>query len=129
MFLVRSVRIRSERSLWARQKPLTLFAESFCTNDTVRQPTSETLRNVQPHGRRYRLVQPKNPLANSPFSTRTHAARCKRIGARMQLLMLPQSCFRQINVPLDVAQDFVVDDAIVAELKNSPAFHPERFLR
>src|SRR5439155_2188887 len=53
----------------------------------------------------------------------------QRIGARMRLLMLPQSCFRQINVPLDVAQDFVVDDAIVAELKNSPTFHPERFVR
>src|SRR5438477_13156932 len=53
----------------------------------------------------------------------------QRTGARMRLLMLPQSCFRQINVPLDAAQDFVVDDALVAELKNSPTFHPERFVR
>ena len=65
---------------------------------------------------------------DSPFRERIFSCRCRR-KARQSLLMLPQPGFRQINVPLDAAQDFVADDALVAELKNRPAFHAERFVR
>ena len=43
--------------------------------------------------------------------------------------MLPQSGFRQIDIPLDAAQDFIADYALIAKLENRPAFLQESFVR
>lgn len=44
-------------------------------------------------------------------------------------LMMLQPGLCQINVPLDAAQDFIVDHVLVAQFKNRPAFLQERFVR
>ena len=41
-----------------------------------------------------------------------------RVGIRRDtrsLLLMPQSRFRQINVPLDATQDFIADHILIAE--------------
>ena len=48
---------------------------------------------------------------------------------RKRSLLIPQPGFRQIDVALDAAQDFIVDHVLVAEFKDGPAFLQERFLR
>jgi len=36
---------------------------------------------------------------------------------------MAQTCFRQVDVPLDTAQDFIINDALVAQLQNDFPFH------
>jgi hypothetical protein len=44
------------------------------------------------------------------------------------LLADMQSRFSMIQVDLDAAQNFVIDDKLIAQLNDRPAFHIERFL-
>jgi hypothetical protein len=44
------------------------------------------------------------------------------------LLADMQSRFSMIQVDLDATQNFVIDDKLIAQLNDRPAFHIERFL-
>jgi hypothetical protein len=44
------------------------------------------------------------------------------------LVVSVQPCFGMIEVALNAAQNFIIDDIFIAQLNNRPAFHIERVL-
>jgi hypothetical protein len=54
---------------------------------------------------------------------------CRLLGKLCSVLLADmQSRFSMIQVDLDAAQNFVIDDKLIAQLNDRPAFHIEGFL-